>query len=126
MAATSGMPPLPPEFRQQLQQRFQAVQHVQQNPQVRQLSQTWNDLMRQLDSLPSGISVQDAISYVLRESYRETTSDLKFYAQKVQLYNTMNKALRSELSVLNELRERARGFQGGPGTAPWPGDREPS
>jgi RNA polymerase-interacting CarD/CdnL/TRCF family regulator len=126
MAATSGMPPLPPEFRQQLQQRFQAVQHVQQNPQVRQLSQTWNDLMRQLHSLPSGISVQDAISYVLRESYRETTSDLKFYAQKVQLYNTMNKALRSELSALNELRERARGFQGGPGAASWPGDREPS
>jgi uncharacterized membrane protein YfbV (UPF0208 family) len=108
MAATSGMPP---EVRQQLQQRLQAVQHVQQYPQVQQLSQTWNDFMRQLGSLPSDLNVNEAIQYVLRESYRETLEDLKFYAEKVQYYNTLNKALRREASqmnaMLNELQAKA-------------------
>lgn len=122
MAATSGMPPLPPEVRQQLQQRLEAVQHLQQYPQVQQLSQKWNDFIRQFDSLPSGISVQDALFLVFRESIAEANIDKKYYLQRLQQFNAIEKALSGELSVLNAVREKARGFRAAPGTSQWPAE----
>jgi hypothetical protein len=54
-------------------------------------------------SLDPGALVQA----VLRESYLQTTEDLRFYAEKVRHFNRLKKAVREYLSALREFRANA-------------------
>jgi hypothetical protein len=49
------------------------------------------------------------VQEVLRESYLQTTEDLRFFAEKVRYFNEQKKALRSELTRLEELRSASEG-----------------
>ena len=46
------------------------------------------------------------VQAVLRESYLQTTEDLRFYAEKVRYFNNLKKAVREYLSALREFRAK--------------------
>lgn len=45
------------------------------------------------------------MQYVLRESYLQTTEDLRFYAEKVRYFNETKKLIRDYLSKLREFEQ---------------------
>ncbi|MEX0628325.1 MAG: hypothetical protein WEB63_01650 [Cucumibacter sp.] len=45
----------------------------------------------------ANVDVNALVAWVLRESYLQTTEDLRFYAEKVKAYNEMKQAIRDEL-----------------------------
>ena len=51
-----------------------------------------------LENLPA--DVNQLVLWVLRQSYLETQSDLREYAEKVKYFNTVKKAVREELRLL--------------------------
>ncbi|HEY7786442.1 MAG TPA: hypothetical protein VIB00_17055 [Pyrinomonadaceae bacterium] len=69
----------------------------------------------------SPVDVNALIQEVLRESYLQTTEDLRFYAEKVRYFNQRKKAIREYLSALREFKAkvmsatRERGVQLCPG-----------
>ncbi len=44
------------------------------------------------------------VQHVLRESYLQTTEDLRFYAEKVREFNKRKKAMREYLSTLRQVK----------------------
>jgi len=50
--------------------------------------------------------VNALIQEVLRESYKETTEDLRFYAEKVRYFNQCKKAIRDYLAALRDYKAR--------------------
>jgi len=49
------------------------------------------------DALKAGINVEALVQAVLRESYLQTTEDLRRYAEKVRYFNQVKKQVREEL-----------------------------
>jgi hypothetical protein len=49
------------------------------------------------EALKAGSDVNELVQFVLRESYLETTEDLRVYAQKVRYFNQLKKQIREEL-----------------------------
>lgn len=47
------------------------------------------------------------VQHVLRESYLQTTEDLRYYAEKVRHFNNAKKAVRNYLAELREFRSSA-------------------
>jgi len=52
------------------------------------------------------------VQEVLRQSYEQTTEDLRFYADKVKYYNEQKKALRDSLAPLRDAEARVRAAAG--------------
>jgi hypothetical protein len=44
------------------------------------------------------------VQWVLRESYQQTTEDLRYYAEKVRSFNKQKKAIRDYLSAMRRLQ----------------------
>lgn len=58
-----------------------------------------------LDKTFSGaVDVNSLVQWVLRESYLETTEDLRAYAEKVRYFNTQKKAVRRYLVSLRQFK----------------------
>lgn len=57
------------------------------------------------------VDVGALVQWVLRESYLATTEDLRFYAEKVQFYNKLKKAIREELSNARNKMSGAAGLE---------------
>jgi hypothetical protein len=55
----------------------------------------------------SGSDPNALVQYVLRESYLQTTEDLRYYAEKVKYYNAIKKAVRQYLGALRDFRVAA-------------------
>ena len=55
----------------------------------------------------SGSDPNALVQYVLRESYLQTTEDLRYYAEKVKYYNAIKKAVREYLDALRDFRVAA-------------------
>ncbi|MBN1962777.1 MAG: hypothetical protein JW841_17740 [Deltaproteobacteria bacterium] len=51
----------------------------------------------------TGGDVEALIEYVLRESYMQTTEDLRFFAEKVKFFNAEKKAIRAHMAKLREI-----------------------
>src|SRR4029453_7627530 len=49
------------------------------------------------------IDVNALVQYVVRESYLQTTEDLRFYAEKVKYYNQVKKGVREYLGALRDF-----------------------
>jgi hypothetical protein len=49
------------------------------------------------DALKAGSDVNGLVQFVLRESYLQTTEDLRRYAEKVRYFNQLKKHIREEL-----------------------------
>ena len=63
------------------------------------LEYDWTNFCTNFFSSDSGpVDVNALVQWVLREAYMENTKDLHFYAQKVQYFNEVKKALREELT----------------------------
>jgi hypothetical protein len=54
-----------------------------------------------LDGVP--VDPNALVQYVLRESYLQTTEDLRYYAEKVKYYNQLKKAVREYLGALRDF-----------------------
>jgi uncharacterized phage infection (PIP) family protein YhgE len=52
------------------------------------------------------------VQEVLKQSYEQTTEDLRFYADKVKYYNEQKKALRDSLAPLRDAEARVRAAAG--------------
>jgi len=66
----------------------------------------------QWETFVGGLAIQDApidinalIQWVLRESYLQTTDDLRFFAEKVRYFNSQKKAVREALQNAGSFRE---------------------
>lgn len=57
-----------------------------------------------------GGDVEALVQYVLREAYLEQTEDLRFFAEKVKLFNETKKAIRSHLADLREIQASLAGI----------------
>jgi hypothetical protein len=77
---------------------------------VDQANTRWRDFVGTLSSSGS-VDPNALVQYVLRESYLQTTEDLRFLADKVKDFNDCKKAIRE---YLTELRAEAQSLQ------PWP------
>jgi hypothetical protein len=64
------------------------------------------------------------IQEVLRESYLQTTEDLRFYAEKVRYFNQTKKALRDYLNALRESKTNAISAARAQGTNLCSGDKK--
>lgn len=64
------------------------------------------------------------IQEVLRESYVQTTEDLRFYAEKVRYFNQTKKALRDYLNALRESKTNAISAARAQGTNLCSGDKK--
>src|SRR5690606_38815919 len=60
-----------------------------------------------LDALP--VDVNALVQWVLRESYMETTYELRMHAEKVKFFNQVKKTIREEL---NSVRGVLSGYAG--------------
>jgi hypothetical protein len=68
---------------------------------------TDSELPRPLDDLQRDIAGNDVnalVQSVLRESYLQTTEDLRDYAEKVQFHNELKKRARAYLRALRDFR----------------------
>ena len=63
----------------------------------------WADFLS--DAASGGVPVDpnELVQYVLRESYLQTTEDLRLYAEKVKYYNEAKKAVREYLGALRDF-----------------------
>ncbi len=52
------------------------------------------------------VDPNELVQKVLRESYLQTTEDLRFYAEKVRHFNESKKALRAYLAALRQFRAK--------------------
>ena len=52
------------------------------------------------------IDVNELVQLVLRESYIETTEDLRDHAEKIKFYNDMKRQMRDEISRIRESMEK--------------------
>jgi hypothetical protein len=57
----------------------------------------WMELVAELDAQGAAIDVNALVQWVLRESYLQTTEDLRFYAEKVKYFNQQKTTLREAL-----------------------------
>ncbi|MBN1962776.1 MAG: hypothetical protein JW841_17735 [Deltaproteobacteria bacterium] len=54
----------------------------------------------------TGGDIEALIEYVLRESYMQTTEDLRFFAEKVKFFNAEKKAIRAHMAKLREISSK--------------------
>ncbi|HJN14316.1 MAG TPA: hypothetical protein QGH10_02435, partial [Armatimonadota bacterium] len=64
------------------------------------------------------IDIAALIQHVLRESYVETSEDLKFHAEKVQQFDEQKQAIREYLTELREIQAKFEAWARGNGLAP--------
>jgi hypothetical protein len=57
----------------------------------------------------SAVDPNSLVQYVLRESYVQTTEDLRFYAEKVKYFNECKKAVRDHLADLRDYDKDLKG-----------------
>jgi hypothetical protein len=62
----------------------------------------------QLDPDSTGGDPNALVQWVLRESYLQTTEDLRYYAEKVKYQNELKKAVRAYLGALRDFRVAVR------------------
>ena len=64
----------------------------------------WANFIADMNAGPTGgcIDVNALVQEVLRQSYSEQTSDLEFYAQKVQFFNKLKQAIRAQVTNLRQ------------------------
>lgn len=64
--------------------------------------------VRDLQGPGGAVDPTALVQEVLRESYAQTTEDLRFYADKVKYYNEQKKALRDSLGPLRDAEARLK------------------
>jgi hypothetical protein len=57
--------------------------------------------------ISEGIDINALVQEVLRESYLQTTEDLRFYAEKVRYFNQCKKVIREYISSLRDFKANA-------------------
>ncbi len=72
----------------------------------RKLESRWAEFVSEVAANGGAVDPNALVQYVLRESYLETTEDLRFYAEKVRYYNAVKKRLREELARASAHRAR--------------------
>ena len=70
-----------------------------------QLRSRWADFVAEAAANGAAIDPNALVQYVLRESYLQTTEDLRFYAEKVRYFNEAKKLLRDYLNKLREFEQ---------------------
>lgn len=65
-------------------------------------SKRWSTFVAELVANGGAIDPNALVQYVLRESYLQTTEDLRFFADKVKYYNTQKKLIREYLQKLRD------------------------
>lgn len=67
--------------------------------------ETFNSVFQSDEVKPESESmdIDSLVQWVLRESYTETTEDLRFYAEKVSFYNQLKNSIREELTAAREI-----------------------
>ncbi len=68
------------------------------------LQSRWSDFVSDMGAQGGAIDVNALVQSVLRESYQESTQDLKFYAEKVKFFNGVKKQIREELTRARETK----------------------
>jgi len=63
-----------------------------------ELQSRWSSFVSEVATTGGGGDVNALVQEVLRESYMQTTEDLRFYAEKVQFFNDLKKSIRAELT----------------------------
>lgn len=76
---------------------------------VDELGSRSSDLVGRLANEGGSVDPNALVQWVLRESYLQTTEDLRFYAEKVKGFNEQKKAIREHLQ---ELRDSGTGAKG--------------
>ena len=66
----------------------------------------WESFLKDVRSNGVPIDVNELVQFVLRESYIETTEDLRDYAEKIKFYNDMKRQMRDEISRIRESMEK--------------------
>ena len=64
--------------------------------------------IRDLQGTGGAVDPNALVQEVLRESYAQTTEDLRFYADKVKYYNEQKKALRDSLGPVRDAEARLK------------------
>ncbi len=67
---------------------------------------------------PSATDPNALVQSVLRESYLQTTEDLRFYAEKVRYFNRQKKAIRDYLTALRDIAADVKSSLRGDGSDP--------
>jgi hypothetical protein len=63
-----------------------------------QLQSRWGTFVAEMAAQGGAVDPNALVQEVLRESYVQTTEDLRFYAEKVKFYNDLKKQIRDELT----------------------------
>ena len=66
----------------------------------------WADFIARV-AISGNVDVNALVMWVLRQSYTETTEDLRFYAEKVKYYNDLKDSIRNELTAAREYLAQA-------------------
>lgn len=70
------------------------------------------------DGNPSATDPNALVQWVLRESYLQTTEDLRYYAEKVRYYNQRKKTIRDYLNALRDVQAHVKSSLLGEGSDP--------
>lgn len=66
------------------------------------LESRWSGFVSEVAAQGGAVDPNALVQYVLRESYMQTTEDLRFYAEKVKYFNECKKEVREYLSKLRD------------------------
>ena len=83
------------------------VAGVKKNPKV--APEHWGALVESWSLRTGSTDIAALIQWVVRESYLETTEDLKHHADKLKFFNEKKKKLRDQIKALNKKLERFKG-----------------
>jgi len=74
----------------------------------------WEEFVKEVQQ-GGAIDPNGLVQAVLRESYLQTTEDLRFYAEKVKYFNQTKKAIREHLQALRDFDRSAKSAATGRG-----------
>ena len=72
----------------------------------------WSQFIEKMAAGGGAIDPNALVQHVLRESYLQTTEDLRFYADKVKYFNEQKAAVRKYLAALREYDSRMKDSKG--------------
>src|SRR5512141_2320777 len=68
-----------------------------------EMQSRWGAFVADQAASGGGVDPNALVQEVLRESYLQTTEDLRFFAEKVKFYNNLKKAIREELTRARDV-----------------------
>jgi hypothetical protein len=85
-----------------------AKQEVKKAPVSSDVQSRWDNFVSEQSTQGGAMDPNALVQYVLRESYMQTTEDLRFYAEKVKYFNETKKEIRDYMSKMRDYEKNIK------------------